>query len=93
MLIHGDGDEEMLVLPRGSSYLVIIVFAAAFDPLSTMELADFSSAVGDFEDLDCELVGLARDSSVAIKEWMVEVGECLLVNWFPLLPTFYCLFL
>ena len=92
-MIHGDGDEEMLVLPRGSSYLVIIVFAAAFDPLSTIELADFSSAVGDFEDLDCELVGLARDSSVAIKEWMIEVSECLLVNWFPLLPTLYCLFL
>ena len=45
MLVHGDGDEEMLVLPRGSSYLAIVVFAAAFDPISTMELADFSSAV------------------------------------------------
>ena len=76
MLVHGDGDEEMLVLPRGSSYLAIVVFAAAFDPLSTMELADFSSAVGDFNALDCELVGLSRDSHVAIKEWMLEVGEC-----------------
>ena len=75
-MIHGDGDEEMLVLPRGSSYLVIIVFAAAFDPLSTMELADFSYAVDNFNALDCELVGLARDSSVAIKEWMLEVGKC-----------------
>ena len=75
-MVHGDGDEEMLVLPRGSSYLAIIVFAAAFDPLSTMELTNFSSAVSDFIDLDCELVGLARDSSVAIKEWMLEVGEC-----------------
>ena len=76
MLVHGDGDEEILVLPRGSSYLAIIVFPAAFDPLSTIELTDFSSAVNDFNALDCELVGLARDSSVAIKEWMLEVGEC-----------------
>ena len=75
-MVHGDGDEEELILPRGSSYLAIIVFAAAFDPLSTTELADFSSAVGDFDALDCELVGLARDSSVAIKEWMLEVSEC-----------------
>ena len=75
-MVHGDGNEEMLVLPRGSSYLAIVVFAAAFDPLSTMELADFSSAVGDFDALDCELVGLARDSSVAIKEWMLEVVKC-----------------
>ena len=43
---------RMLVLPRGSSYLAIAVFAAAFDPLSTMELADFSSAIGDFGALD-----------------------------------------
>ena len=76
MLVHGDGDEEMLVLPRGSSYLAIVVFAAAFDPLATTELADFSSAISDFGALDCELVGLARDSSVAIKEWMFEVGKC-----------------
>ena len=79
-MVHGDWDEEMLVLPRGSSYLAIIVFAAAFDPLSTMELADFSSAVSDFNALDCELVGLARHSSVAIKEWMLEVGECQYFN-------------
>ena len=76
MLVHGDGDEEMLVLPRGSSYLAIVVFAAAFDPLSTMELADFSSAIDDCNALDCDPVGLARDSVVAIKEWMLEVGEC-----------------
>ena len=68
MLVHGDGDEEMLVLPRGSSYLAIIVFATAFDPLSTMELANFSSSVSDFNALDCEVVGLARDSGAAIKE-------------------------
>ena len=80
VLVYGDGDEEMLVLPRGSSYLAIVVFAAAFDPLSTIELADFSSAVGDFNALDCELVGLARDSSVAIKEWMLEVGKCQYYN-------------
>ena len=72
-MIHGDGKEEALVLPRSSTYTTIVVFAAAFDPLSTMELADFSSAIGDFDALDCELVGLARDSSVAIKEWMLEV--------------------
>ena len=76
VLVHGDGDEEMLVLPRGSSYLAIVVFAAAFDPLATTELADFSSAINDFGALDCELGGLARDSSVAIKEWMFEVGKC-----------------
>ena len=74
MLVPGDGNEEMMVLTRGSSNLAIVVFAAAFDPLSTMELADFSSAVSDFNALDCELVGLARHSSVAIKEWMLEVG-------------------
>ena len=75
VLVHGDGDEEMLVLTRGSSNLAIVVFAAAFDPLSTIELAAFSSAVSDFNSLNCELVGLARDSSVGIKEWMLEVGE------------------
>ena len=84
VLVHGDGNEEMLVLPRCSSYLAIIVFAAAFDPLSTAELTDFSSAVDDFGALDCELVGLARDSSMVIKEWMLEVGKCL--------HSFYCLF-
>ena len=68
-MVPGDGNEEMLVLTRGSSNLAIVVFAAAFDPLSTMELADFNA-------LDCELVGLARHSSVAIKEWMLEVGYC-----------------
>jgi len=76
VLIDGDGEEEALVLPRSSTYTTIVVFAAAFDPLSTTELADFSSAVDDFKTLDCELVGLTRDSSVAIKEWMREVGGC-----------------
>ena len=84
VLVHGDGNEEMLVLPRCSSYLAIIVFAAAFDPLSTAELTDFSSAVDDFDALDCHLLGLARDSSMVIKEWMLEVGKCL--------HSFYCLF-
>ena len=77
VLIHGDGEEEALVLPklpRSSTYTTFVVFAAAFDPLSTTELADFSSAADDFKTLDCELVGLTRDSSVAIKEWMREVG-------------------
>ena len=74
VLIHGDGEEEVLVLPRSSTYTTIVVFVAAFDPLSTTELTDFSSAVDDFKTLDCELVGLTRDSSVAIKEWMREVG-------------------
>ena len=62
------------MLPRSSTYTTIVVFAAAFDPLSTTKLTDFSSAVDDFKTLDCELVGLTRDSSVAIKEWMREVG-------------------
>ena len=70
VLIHGDGEEEALMLPRSSTYTTIVVFAAAFDPLSTTELADFSSAAADFKTLDCELVGLTRDSSIAIKEWM-----------------------
>ena len=74
VLVHGDGEEEALMLPRSSTYTTIVVFAAAFDPLSTTELTDFSSAVDDFKTLDCELVGLTRDSSVAIKEWMREVG-------------------
>ena len=74
VLIDGEGEEEALMLPRSSTYTTIVVFAAAFDPLSTTELADFSSAANDFKTLDCELVGLTRDSSVAIKEWMREVG-------------------
>ena len=69
---------------QGAHYHAFIVFAAAFDPLSTAELTDFSSAVDDFDALDCELVGLARDSSMVIKEWMLEVGKCL--------HSFYCLF-
>ena len=83
VLIDGDGEEEALVLPRSSTYTTIVVFAAAFDPLSTTELADFSSAVDDFKTLDCELVGLTRDSSVAIKEWMREVGIVKLTKKLP----------
>ena len=73
LLIHPDGSEEQLVLPAGSDYILTI--HGALEPLSTKELAEFSSSVATFATLDCRVVGLSRDSAHAIREWFLDLGE------------------
>ena len=75
LLIHPDGSEEQLALPAGSDYHCILTFHGALEPLATRELAEFSSSVSSFAALDCEVVGLSRDSAHVIREWFSDLGE------------------
>ena len=55
-----------------SSYLCLVVFRGAMEPLSSLELINFSNNISKFQDLDCKLVGLSRDSPVVLQDWLVE---------------------
>ena len=72
-LVHPDGTMEPLILPS-SSYIVTLVFKAAFEPLSSTELATFSSSRAAFASLNCAVMGVSRDSCHSIKEWFQELG-------------------
>ena len=55
-----------------SSYLCLVVFRGAMEPLSSVELINFSNNIFKFQDLDCKLVGLVRDSPMVLQDWLVE---------------------
>ena len=68
-LIKPDGNLEELQLDKFfSSYLCLIVFRGAMEPLSSLELMNFSYNIGRFQDLDCKLLGLVRDSPTVVQE-------------------------
>ena len=66
-----------------SSYLCLVVFRGAMEPLSSLELINFSNNISKFQDLDCKLVGLSRDSPVVLQDWLVEpmMGKISLRFW------------
>ena len=73
MLVNPDGSLEELQMTKFSpTYLCMIVFRAAFEPLSSSELMAFSNSISKFHDLDCQLVGVARDSPMVLQEWMAD---------------------
>ena len=72
-LINPNGSMEELQLDKfSSSYLCVVVFRGAIEQLSTSELMDFSNNLTKFQDLDCKLLGLVRDSPMVVQEWLVE---------------------
>ena len=72
-LINPNGSMEELQLDKfSSSYLCLVVFRGAMEPLSSSELMDFSNNLTKFKDLDCNLLGLVRDSPMVVQEWLVE---------------------
>ena len=72
-LISPNGNMEELQMNKfSSSYLCLVVFRGAMEPLSSLELMNFSNNISKFQDLDCKLVGVARDSPMVLQDWMVE---------------------
>jgi len=74
LLVNPDGSvEEMDLTKFSQTYLCIIVFQAAMEDVSSAELVAFSAAVSEFAELDCQLVGVTRDSIHVIKEWLLDM--------------------
>ena len=72
-IINPDGSTEKLQMGEySSSYHCFIVFRGAFEPISSYEIVDFSNSVFKFLDLNCKVMGLVRDSSRIVEEWMVK---------------------
>jgi alkyl hydroperoxide reductase subunit AhpC len=72
-LINPNGTMEELQMNKfSSSYLCLVVFRGAMEPLSSLELMNFSNNSSKFQDLDCMLVGMARDSPMVLQDWMLE---------------------
>ena len=72
-IINPNGTTEELKLAKfSSSYLCLIVFQGAFEPLSSTELVNFSENVSKFRALNCEVVGVVRDSTMAVQEWLAQ---------------------
>jgi len=54
-------------------YVVFLTFAAAFHNVSTSELIEFSKAVDYFKKENAVLLGICRDSTYAIQDWMASI--------------------
>jgi len=73
VIINPDGSTEKLQMDKfSSSYHCLIVFRGAFEPISSYEIIDFSKNVFKFQALNCRVMGLVRDSSRIVEEWMVK---------------------
>merc|ERR1712142_676459 len=73
IVINPDGTTEELKLAKfSSSYLCLVVFQGAFEPLSSTELVNFSKNVFKFRALNCKVVGVVRDSTMAVQEWLAQ---------------------
>jgi len=73
IIINPDGSKDKLDVDRfSSSYHCLIVFRGAFEPISSNEIIDFSKNVFKFQDMNCKVMGLVRDSSRVVDEWMVN---------------------
>jgi len=73
VIINPDGSTEKLQMDKfSSSYHCLIVFRGAFEPISSYEIIDFSKNIFKFQDLNCRVMGLVRDSSRIVEEWMVK---------------------
>jgi peroxiredoxin len=68
-LINPNGSmKEQKMNKFSSSYLCLIVFIGTMEPLSSLELSNFSNNISKFQDLDCKLVGLSRDSPMVLQD-------------------------
>ena len=68
-LIDQNGSmKEQKMNKFSSSYLCLVVFIGAMEPLSSLELNNFSNNISKFQDLDCKLVGLSRDSPMVLQD-------------------------
>ena len=50
----------------------MIIFRAAFEPISTSEMVAFSNSVSQFQYLGCQVVGVSRDSPMVLQDWMLD---------------------
>ena len=57
------------------SYIVFVVFHAAFNDISTAELKVFSEKSSSFTRESTELIGVCRDSTFTVRQWLNEVDN------------------
>jgi alkyl hydroperoxide reductase subunit AhpC len=78
-------ESKYFVLPDGSrkeltsdlfegKYVVCVIFYAAFNDISTEELVYFDKAI-DEVDTNVEIIGMCRESTFAIVDWMNTIGH------------------
>ena len=73
IVINPDGSKDKLDVDEfSSSYHCLVVFRGDFEPISSYEILDFSKNVFKFQDMNCQVMGLVRDSSRVVDEWMVK---------------------
>ena len=79
-----DLETKYFVLPDGTTkeltsdlfdgkYVVIVVFYAAFHDISTEELIYFDKAIDEVDE-NTEIIGMCRESTFAIVDWMNTIG-------------------
>ena len=56
-----------------NKYVVLLTFAAAFHEVSTTELIEFSKAAKAFKNENAVLLGICRESTYAIQDWMAGI--------------------
>ena len=76
MLIQDDLSLQKFFLPKLTGhYLCIVVFRSALEESSSKHYLDFAQKLNEFYGQDCEVVGLLRESSMVIQEWMKSLAS------------------
>ena len=56
-----------------NKYVVFLTFTAAFHDISTVELIEFSKAAESFKNENAVLLGICRETTNAIQDWMANI--------------------
>jgi len=73
IIINPDGSTEKLEMDKfSSSYLCLVVFRGAFEELSSTEIMEFSTNNFNFQHLNCKVIGVVRDSLMAVQDWLAQ---------------------
>ena len=54
-----------------SKYTVLLVLRAAFHPQTTQEVISYSSWIESYKEINCDIVGIVKDSYESIHEWVM----------------------
>ena len=57
-------------------YIVAVFLTGSEHPISHDMVRDFSKAMPEFSKIDCQVVGIAPDTTVALFKWLEKSPEC-----------------
>ena len=78
VIVHHGGKPDIFnVNAYSGKYLVLVLIHSAWEPCSSKEVLSFSKMLAEFENQNCNVVGISRDGPAVLIDWMKENDEFL----------------